>query len=186
MSAAFLVEGRLEQKAIQKICPGSPVRVIGANGRDCSIEAIVKRIESLLRLLNNRHYPIFVIFDRECRDATSEEIELEVLDRLKALGFGEDQFVIGIPDRHIENWIMPHVSEDGIFCAVPPSTQLCDGEFGKGVIRGRLEKASIVYHETTVGAELLCKIVPKFVEQTNPSFSRFRQKGRRQCTWLSL
>jgi hypothetical protein len=72
---AYIVEGDLEQKFIQNVCPGCSVRRLNCNGRDVSLEAIARRVGTLGRLLHKRHSPIIVVFDREGRPEPSEQIE---------------------------------------------------------------------------------------------------------------
>ena len=52
---AFIVEGFMEKRIIQKLCPGTKVVRLNINGRDVAIEAIAKRIESHFRIFSNRY-----------------------------------------------------------------------------------------------------------------------------------
>src|ERR1700692_1702768 len=103
---AFIVEGHMEQLIIQKLCPGKPVQRLEINGDQVQISAIVDRIEIIYRILNNRFFPVCVVFDREGRQATCDEILAEVVTEMVARKLDIDQFRIGICDRMIENWIL--------------------------------------------------------------------------------
>ena len=102
---AFLVEGDLEQKFIQATCSKCPVQKINCNGYEVSVESIAKRVGSLARLLHKRYSPIIVVFDREGRDASLEEIEMEFMALIGREEI-EVPIIVGIPDRDIENWIL--------------------------------------------------------------------------------
>ena len=67
---AFLIEGHMEKKILQSVCPGVPIRRIECNGEDVAMSVMAKFIETHIRLLNNRYYPIVIIFDREGREST--------------------------------------------------------------------------------------------------------------------
>src|ERR1044072_2910006 len=100
---AYLVEGDLEQKFIQNTCPGCKVQKINCNGDDVSLEAIAKRVGSLGRFAHTRHSPLIVIFDRERRDETSEQIEAKFREILTHEQI-QVPIIVGIPDRDTESW----------------------------------------------------------------------------------
>ena len=52
---AFFVEGKTEQRIVQTLCPGCPVRIINCNGDGVSLEAISKRVGTLARLLHEKN-----------------------------------------------------------------------------------------------------------------------------------
>jgi hypothetical protein len=79
MSAAFIVDGVTEKRIVQGLCPGSPVRMTNLNGKGVTPAAIAKAVYSLISLLKGRHYPVFVICDREGRIETSAVIEEALL-----------------------------------------------------------------------------------------------------------
>jgi len=64
MSVAFIVDGYTEKKVLQRLCPGCPIRMTNLNGSDVSIEAIAKIVNSLVKLLKGRSFPVLIIFDR--------------------------------------------------------------------------------------------------------------------------
>src|SRR6266851_4407364 len=95
-SMAFIVEGQLEQRAVNKACPNHRVVLLGANGDDVAIATICDRIETHYRLFSNRHYPIVVIFDREYREQTAEVIEEALIEELSTRGIDTKQFIFFI------------------------------------------------------------------------------------------
>jgi hypothetical protein len=51
---AYLIDGHLEKKVIQQICPGAIVRILQCNGRDVSLQAIANRVASHCRLFHGK------------------------------------------------------------------------------------------------------------------------------------
>ncbi len=105
MGIAFIVDGQQEKKVVQRLCPDAPVRMTNLNGKDVDLRVIARNVASFVKLLKGRHFPVFVVVDREGRDETSEHIE-QFLERT-LLAFGVDvEVVIAVPDRMLENWII--------------------------------------------------------------------------------
>ena len=178
---AFLVDGNLEQKFIQRACPGNTVRRINCNGNAVAISAMVRRIATQCRLLGSKYYPIVVIIDREDRDTPSRDLCSEIIDGLREEGI-VDELIVGVADRMIENWILADseiVCEDANFQKTPPAT--CEGLDGKRVIGDCVR----YYHETTVGVELLLKCRASRIRQKSPSFAYLYDKlPKKGCRWL--
>lgn len=103
---AFIVDGHTEQCFIRTICPGQPIQRTNLNGKNVTVEAISKKIASMIRLLGNRHYPIIVLVDREDRDQSFDELATELLNLLNQQGLTDQDIRIGFADRMIENWII--------------------------------------------------------------------------------
>lgn len=173
MRPAFLVDGQTEKIAIQKICPGRPIRVLACNGKSVTAGALAKRAETQIRLLRNRCYPFILIADLEQRNITHNEFASQIEIELKKLGVRED-VIIGVPDRMIENWI---------FCdanCVGPTARVCDGEHGTSLIK----KAIGRYQKTTQGSTLIAQSRASELRQS-PSFAAFEQKlNKLNCQWL--
>jgi|tagenome__1003787_1003787.scaffolds.fasta_scaffold20728160_2 hypothetical protein len=91
---AFLVDGIMEQRILQHICPGKPVQRLNCNGKNVALEIIVDRIEFHIRLLNNRYDPIIILIDREQRRATCADIVSSMNQLLDERGY-RGQFVLG-------------------------------------------------------------------------------------------
>lgn len=170
---AFLVDGQTEKLAIEKVCPGKPIRILALNGKSVSALAIAKRAETQIRLLTGKHYPFILITDLEDRKISHSTFADQIEKELKKLGVKE-QVIIGVADRMIENWI---------FCdpdCVGTSAKGCDGQHGASL----LKKALGSYHKTTTGAELLARARASELKKS-PSFAAFDAKlGRVNCGWL--
>jgi len=179
----FLVDGRLEQKFIQSVCPGQPVRYINCNGDDVAIETMAKFIASLIRILDNKYYPIVIVIDRESRDITSCDMCSVLLRYLKENEEVQDKVIIGVADRMIENWIL---ADPEIVRSHPNyndnSVSVCESTNGKGKINNCIN----LYHETTIGVELLLKCRASIIKVNSPSFANlFNQLQLEDCQWLN-
>lgn len=178
---AFIVEGQMEQRFVQRICQGRPVRLLNCNGDDVSIRAIAERLRLQLSFLKN-YYPVIIIFDRERRNETCEEIEEKLLALLIEFGWSIENIIVGVPDRTIENWILadPAALAAGIDGTVPKKNH--EGTFGKNVLRSILGAEG--YGETTTGVHLLGRVRPRVAAENSASFARFLGKLEIECWWL--
>ena len=182
---AFLVEGVLEQKFVQATCPSAPVRRIGCNGDDVAIEAIAERVGTQARLLQRKYNPIVVVFDREGRDVSCDDIRARLLELLKTEGLTGD-IVVGIPDRDIETWILADFERFLEAAGVQPEMVLdsFEGIKGKSRIRAFL-KDGRPYVETVQGVAWLKNSRPAILRKTNRSFSKlFDELVALDCWWL--
>ena len=178
---AFFIDGHMEFKIIQKICPNKVVRRIGLNGR-VEISAIAAKVAFLIKSLSNRKHPYVVLIDREERGESCEEIRLNLIRELRKQGI-RDELCVGVSDRMIENWILADwdsfTANIGI-TAVRPAT--IEGVSGKGLIRKYFKE----YHETTDGVELFTKSDPSAISLNSASFDNFaRNCSILKCPWLS-
>jgi hypothetical protein len=149
---AYLVEGDLEQRFIQSVCPtGAPIRKIGCNGDKVRLTALAKHIGTQARLLQKKYEPVVLVFDREKREATCEEIEQE-LRKLRILESISAKVIIGIPDREIENWILAdfQMFADSSGCDTKHSDDCYQGTSGKSKIKQLIPKGK-TYVETLEG-----------------------------------
>jgi hypothetical protein len=180
---AFMVEGFLEKELLKKICSGKKVLRLGLNGRNVALEAIVDRIETLASLLNNRYHPIVVVFDREERNETSPEIVDFILDALKQRGRRE-KFIIGVPDRMIENWILADraVLRELQYGRLFPASQNLDGRNGKSLLKQCFGDRP--YRETMEGVALLRRGLASVIRRRSPSFQAFSKSINFRCHWL--
>jgi hypothetical protein len=163
---AFLVEGQMEQKIVQRICPGRPVRLIGINGDHVQLEAICDRLETQIRLLGNRNHPIFVIFDREKRTESAQDIMKSVKAILDQRGFSDQDIRVFVADREFEDWIL--LDSDGVcdhFGIARPDVV----PRGKGGL-ARLIQSCVQYHETSVGVDLFGVVSKEKLRDGCPSF----------------
>lgn len=180
---AFLVDGFTEKLVLAKICPNTKISRINCNGNSVSIDAIAKRVATLIRVMNNRHYPIIIIVDREEREMTADEIAVNLRIELEKIGI-KDDIRIGVCDRMVENWILADWNNFSETCksdtlVQPESTE---GLKGKTIIK----KASPTYQETTDGVNMLLKSNPKTMYQNSPSFRKLTdQISDINCEWLN-
>jgi len=179
---AFLVDGNLEQKFIQRSCPGKTVNRINCNGEDVEVSAIVSRIATQCRLLGNKYYPIVVIIDRESRDISTEELCTQILAGLRGEGI-TDKLIVAASNRMIENWILADpevVRQHPNFQKAPPAK--CEGLNGKKLMKECIR----YYHETTIGVDLLLKCRASYLRKNSESFAYLYKKlPSKRCWWLN-
>jgi hypothetical protein len=184
---AFIVEGDLEKNFIQSVCPNKVVVKIGCNGDKVAISEIGKRVASQARLLQKRHQLIIVIFDREERTESVNQLN-------KALRcYLENQDVqvllaIGIADREIENWILADYEAFAISAGLNiknVESKDFEGKCGKAIVK-RLIKGRISYHEKIHGAEWLKKCDSSKIRANSQSFrSLCSELEMLNCWWLN-
>lgn len=176
---AFLVEGLMEQKFIQSVCPGAKVVTIGCNGRDAPMKTVAHFILKHLRLMKDRFYPVYIWLDREGRTESAAQLIDELTVEVTAAGFSN--FVVGIPDRHTETWILHDwelVRSRSNGQPVKPAT--IEGCYGKALLRRALPE----YTEVIMGVELLKSVDVAQVLETSPSFASFVKQINLKCWWL--
>jgi hypothetical protein len=181
----YLVVGDLEQKFIQQVCPGHPVQKINCNGDQTSIEAIAKRVGTLGRLLHKRCSPLVVVFDRECREQSAEEIEKQFTDALAQEEI-DVPVIVGIPDRNIESWILSDYPTFLESAGLPQSSPVSsfEGRNGKSIIKNALGTGKS-YVETIHGVTWLKAARPPTMQANSPSFNRlFTALAALDCWWL--
>ena len=179
---AFFVDGHLEKKFIQKACPKTIVRILNCNGRDVVMSAIAKRIATQCRLLGGKYYPIIIVIDREERTQSASELCDELTNKIRQNGVN-DEIIIGVADRMIENWIL--ADEDCFSHLAQKKFKTCSITDG---LHGKNKLASCIgsYHETTTGVELLLKCRPSVMKSRNLTFKNFIEKVPADiCWWLS-
>lgn len=181
---AFLVEGRMEQVIVQRLCPGKPVRLLGCNSDTAPLAVIARFADAQMRQLKN-YYPVIIILDREKRTQSCDEVRIELTKHLDDKGHS-GQFVVGVADHMTENWILASWSS---ICAERSDHIPYDGNTesvdGKNTLRRLLPPGSI-YHETTVGVELFLSCDVRLVYQRSASFRRFvDDTSTLRCPWLS-
>ena len=183
MGVAFIVDGVTEKKIVQALCPGAPVRMTLLNGRDVSVEALAKAVATLFRTYKGRHFPVFVVADRETRGIASERLEGLILDALAIHGIPLDQVIVSCPDRMIENWMLA----DNLYLTHLLGYDIddrVDGCHGKSEISGLMRMKGLPYHEITVGVEIFKKLCPFRVSSKSASFARFAKRASPYCPWM--
>ena len=182
---AFLVEGDLEQKFVQNTCPGCPVQKINCNGDDVSVASIAKRVGTLGRLLHKKHSPLVVVFDREKRTDSPDEIESLFRKELQAEDI-QVPVIVGIPDRDIENWILAdlEVFQQAIGANPGDDKTIYEGQKGKTIIKKQLGQGRS-YVETIDGVAWLKSCRPDIMSKNSFSFAKFAEAlSGISCWWL--
>lgn len=179
---AFFVDGQTEQRALNQLCPGNPIRLIGCNGKTVSMSAIAKRLTTHIKLLNNRNYPIVVLIDREGRKENIEAIKTELLAELEKLNVN-DEILLGVCDRMIENWIL--ADKDNFKKYINRKTKLPHDNYESLRGKSAVKKVFPNYHETTDGVDLLVSANPEEIYKNSSSFRDFVETLQLiHCSWL--
>ncbi|TWT23546.1 DUF4276 family protein [Luteimonas marina] len=176
MKPAFLVDGVTEQKFIQTICKDRPVKIINCNGDSVSAEAIAKRAASLIRLWGGRCFPIVILVDRESRGESAENFCATLVDSIRDEGI-EDQLIVGVADRMIENWMLgdPDIWPDA------EDLDDVDGFRGSSVVKQRMPE----YGKAANGPSLLARCKASAISLRSRSFRTFiDQLSLLRCAWL--
>ena len=183
MRPAIIVDGQMEQRIVQQICPGLPVRLLNCNGKCVEVEAIVKRVASHQRLLKCC-FPVVVVIDREERIPSAEDFRDEIVAGLGVECPGIDIRVV-VCDRMTENWMLADAASlgNGEFDInkVPVETE---GIHGKNAI-GRCLPDGRRYHETTDGVDMFLKCRPERISRRSASFRNLISALEGiPCDWL--
>jgi hypothetical protein len=163
---AFIVDGFTEKYVLSKICPGRPVSRTDLNGKSVTICAIANKIASLIKIFNNRYYPIIIVIDRESRVDDCENISAQLLNELNNRDLQNHDIRINVADKMFENWI---IADWDVLNTITPKPNATDGLNGASVIK----KETGSFHKTTDGVELFLKSNPKKIYKQSPSFKSF-------------
>ena len=180
---AFIVEGQQEQNILRKICPDHKVVRLGVNGNTVTFAKIANALDFHISTFGNRYHPIFVIFDREKRAESVQEIIDSVRDELEKLpNFKITQdLIFGIPDRKFEAWILPFVDTDGNLTENPTSE--FEGTECKSELIKRLSKRGINYKKIRDGVNIFPQINPNKLSRASNSFGLFSERAKKHCKW---
>ena len=180
---AFIVEGQQEQEIVRGICPGHRVIRLGVNGNSVTFAKIAETIHLRILSFNNRYHPIFVIFDREKRAESVEEIISNIcreLEKIPDFDIAQD-LIFGVPDRKFEAWILPFIDSNGNFVENPSNE--FEGTESKSELIRRLATKGIIYKKTSSGVDFFLKINPNKLSRVSNSFSLFSEKAKKYCNW---
>jgi|APSaa5957512535_1039671.scaffolds.fasta_scaffold54521_2 hypothetical protein len=178
---AFIIEGHMEQKILQNICPGKVIQRIGANGDHVSMKVMATHLAPQIRLFSNRYRPVIVLFDRERRDASCEQLRRELSLELADLGI-DQEITIGIADRTIENWILADYEMLMDTYGFRPENGNLEGTFGKSELKSRFAPDT-TYRETTTGVKIFKECRPDRMYQQSLSFKYFIDSIDIECWW---
>jgi hypothetical protein len=177
---AFIVDGFTEKNVLSKICPGRPVSRTDLNGKSVKIEAIANKIFSLVKIFNNKYYPIIIVIDREGRVEECEEIASSLKKELDNKGLNNQDIRISVADRMFENWILADWDNLNLKTVKPTHTDGCNGA-------SMLKKELGTFQKNTDGVELFLKSNPKTVYTNSPSFKNFIDKLEGvQCDFVNF
>lgn len=170
---AFIVDGQMETKIVNFFCPEKPVRLLNCNGRDVKLNAAAKRMASLIRLLK-RNNPIIIIFDRETRDKSSDDIAKELLEEIQKQGIQNVEILIGVPDIMTENWMLASIEGLNAHYKIECRQENFEGKNGKSQLKKIIRPKT--YSETVDGPEIIkhCKI--ENICKNSSSFKQFYDK----------
>ena len=182
---AFIVEGHQEQMIIRELCPGQPVQKLGVNGKYVSYEKIASVIDIKMTSIGNSYYPFVVLFDRENRNDSSDEIIESICNKLEK--FRSRDFVasmiFGVPDRKIESWLLPFIDNYGNFTDSPIGEY--EGKNCLGELRNRFSGRVNKYKKTEQGVSYFTQIKPRELAKVSPSFKKFYDSVTEiPCRWL--
>lgn len=180
---AFIVDGFLEVGVLSRLCGGSPARRLNLNANSVTVDSMAKRAASIIRLLNNKYYPIHIIIDRENRDESCAALELAFSQAIAAYGVQLNQMTITFCDRMIENWILAdRGSLERRFGSLPAYQS--EGSHGKGVLRSLINNGTVAYDEASLGVELLSAADAAEICRNSASFRSLVGKWQGDCWWL--
>lgn len=162
---AFIVDGFTEKNIIDRICPNRPVRRTDLNGKSVTLDKIAERLETYIRLFNNKYYPIIIIIDKEDRQQPCEEIIKYIMDKLNIAGFKNDDIRISIADRMIENWL---IADTRIFTEKEKPTKI-DGVNGSSILKKKYGS----YSKSTDCLKIINNFNPEIAYKNSPSFKYF-------------
>lgn len=166
---AFIVDGFTEKNVISKICPGRPVSRTDLNGKSVTLDAIANKICSLIRIFNNKYYPIIIVIDRENRAEDCETITIQLMELLIQKGLNNQDIRVNVADRMFENWILGDKNCLGKNCEIPKDT---DGINGASLIKKQLGS----FHKATEGVDLFIKANQIEMYKNSNSFRSFVDK----------
>jgi hypothetical protein len=182
MNPAFIVDGFTELNILRKLCPKQPIKR-SINGKDVSLKRAAEEIVTIIRVLNNRNYPIVILTDREKRSddfkKVADDLRQEVVKLLAEKGIVMD-IRIGVADRMIENWILADADALGNPVELPMET---DGLGGKSWMKN----IKPTYSETADGPDLFLNANARKIYAQSPSFRHFADQLKDlDCFYLNF
>lgn len=175
MKPGFLVDGVTEQRFVQSVCSNRPVKLINCNGSKVSVEAIAKRVASLIRLWGGKCFPVVVLIDRETRLEAADFLCQSLVDAIREEGI-QDQLIVGVADRMVENWML---ADPALWPGMPDSENV-DGSHGASVLK-RLSS----YDKAANGPGILAASRASEIRRRSASFLAFSELlAPLRCNWL--
>lgn len=182
MNPAFIVDGFTELNILRQLCPNQPIKR-SINGKDVSLKRAAEEIVAIIRVLNNRNYPIVILIDKEKRSddfkKVAADLKHEIVELLTKKSIVAD-IRIGVADRMIENWILADADALDNPPEMPTET---DGISGKTWMK----KLKPTYSETADGPEWFMKADARKIYAQSPSFRHFVDQLRDlDCFYLNF
>lgn len=176
------VEGDMERNALKKRL-GIKARKIGINGNMVQMSAIARNLSTDLMSFP-KDSRVVIVFDRETRSQSCEELASNLMDLLKC-DFPEMEFCIGIPDRDMESWLF--ADRDLIskhFKKRVGRRARFEGEVGVHAVKKHIGTGC--YDKMTDGVAILMKSNWATISANSASARRFPIKHFIPgCDWLS-
>ncbi len=178
---AFIIDGFTEKKIVQELCPGQPVRRTDLNGKSVTIEAIAKKIASLIRSLNNKYYPIIILIDKEERQVSFEQLASYLQEALMNEGITDQDIRVGVADRMIENWII--ADWEGLTGSKKRKPKNTEGISGSSKIKKEIGS----YDKIIDGVEMFLNASPRVIYENSRSYRYFlSQLTDINCNYLNF
>lgn len=149
------------------------------NGKSVPLATIVEEIIDQLELFGGEDVDFFVVFDREGRKESAQEIVKFILDGIEAAGVMRS-VVVGVPDREIENWILAETEK---MSSMLGADYRYPGEstFGKVHFERLLVDE---FHSPTSKAKLLKSCVASNILSESVSFKDFHDLYTGDWHWM--
>jgi hypothetical protein len=170
---AFIVDGQMEKKIINYFCPERPVRLLNCNGKDVTLNAAAKKIASLIRLMK-RNTPVIIIFDKEKRNDSADNIAKGLLSEIKKQKIHDVDILIGVPDIMMENWMLASIDGINSYYNLNYAQRAFEGKNGKAKLKEIIKPR--IYHETEDGPEIIKKCNIGNIYTNSYSFKMFYNK----------
>lgn len=180
----FIVEGQCEQRFIQSICPGMRVWSLGTNGKKVPHRVIAARIVALTKPWTNRARAFYILFDREARPESSEELIKIVRAECVSMDLDISNFLFGAPDKMIENWMLADPAAIVNYLGIQAYTYEYEGRPGKGILKGLFASQKKKYFESTDGPAILRSCDHSVIRNNSPSAASFLDQIVLPCAWL--
>lgn len=173
---AAIVDGHAERHFFS-IAANAHVQDAIGNGISVPIDHIVEDAILAMRALSFDIKTVVVIFDREGRSETVQELASAVADRLAPHSSGRN-LAVGVKDRHLENWILADPETVCSKLGLQDYTYSHEGLRGKPVL-SQMVGYRLSYVDT---ATLLKSCFASRIASNSPSFAHFL--GQLSCAWF--
>ena len=179
---AFFVEGFMEQDFIKRVCPKSKVRRIELNGKHVSSSDMADRIYALISPLAHRCHNFIILFDLEKRKVKHNLFIDMMRSELTARIGCEVDFIVGVADYKIENWILASPTAIRRYFDIDWEHQNYDGVSADKIFLKEIGKK---IDKRIEGPKLLELCLCSEIQEVSPSARDFFQSIEVDCWWLN-